>query len=133
MNIAVVGAHLSGLPLNPQLTERGGKLVRASGTAPLYKFFALPGSLPPKPGMLRVADGTGGSIELEVWELSSAAFGEFVGMVPPPLCIGTIDLEDGTKVKGFLVEPYAVAGAKEITRFGGWRAYLQSIQPEKTP
>ena len=126
MQIAVVGAHLSGLPLNRQLTERGGRLIRAARTAGCYRLFALPDTVPPKPGLLRVADGAGAGIELEIWELGPSEFASFVEAIPPPLGIGTIELDGGVTVKGFLVESYAVAGARDVTEFGGWRAYLKS-------
>ena len=126
MQIAVVGAHLSGLPLNGQLTERGGRLVRAARTANCYRLFALPNTTPPKPGLLRVPGQVGPGVELEVWEMEPAAFASFVEAIPPPLGIGTIDLEDGETVKGFLVESYAVEGARDITAFGGWRTFLKS-------
>jgi allophanate hydrolase len=126
MKIAVVGAHLSGLPLNGQLTDLGATLVRAARTKPSYRFYALPNTTPPKPGMLRVSEPTGRGIELEIWEMGTEAFGQFVAAIPPPLSIGTIELEDGQLVKGFLVESYAVSGAAEITRHGGWRNYLKS-------
>jgi allophanate hydrolase len=126
MHIAVVGAHLSGLPLNVQLTERGGRLVRAARTANCYRLFALPQATPPKPGLLRATGPAGNGIELEVWELGPAEFASFVDAIPPPLAVGTIELDDGGGVKGFLVESYAVAGAREITEFGGWRNYLNS-------
>jgi allophanate hydrolase len=128
MKIAVVGAHLSGLPLNSQLTELGAELVRASRTKPVYRLYALPNTIPAKPGMLRVSEPAGErGIELEVWELSAEAFGRLVAAVPPPLVIGTIELEDGEWVKGFLMESYAVGGAHEITKFGGWRQYLAQV------
>lgn len=120
--LAVVGAHLSGLPLNHELVTRGARLVRLARTAPAYRLFALPNTTPPKPGMARTGDGA--SIEVEVWELPHAAFGSFVANVPSPLCIGTIDLDDGSRVQGFLCESAALAGAEDITRFGGWRRYL---------
>lgn len=123
--IAVVGAHLSGLPLNHQLTDVGGRLVRAATTVPFYQLFALPGTVPPKPGMARSAERQGTGIELEVWELPVEAFARFVAAIPPPLGIGSIDLADGSWVKGFLCETYALSGAAEITKFGGWRAYLK--------
>lgn len=128
MTIAVVGAHLSGLPLNHQLTERGGTLVSAMRSAPFYRLYALPNTMPPKPGLKRVADRQPAGIELEVWELAPAAFADFVQQVPPPMCIGTIELEDGRQVKGFLAEPIAFEGAADITHFGGWRAYLASLK-----
>ncbi len=121
--IAVVGAHLSGQPLNKQLTERNATLVRACRTAPLYKLFALPGVPPARPGLVR-DDEQGGSIELEVWEMGAAEFGSFVAAIAAPLGIGTLRLEDGAQVQGFLCETYATRGAEDITSFGGWRAYL---------
>jgi allophanate hydrolase len=122
IRLAVVGAHLAGLPLNHQLTERGARLVWSGRTARRYQFFALPNSVPPKPGLVRVADG-GAAIAVEVWQMDPAAFGTFVAAVPAPLCIGTIELESGESVKGFLCEGHALAGAKDISAFGGWKAY----------
>ena len=121
--IAVVGAHLSGMALNGELKALGGRLLEAARTAADYKFYALK-TTPPKPGMLRVAAGTGSSIELEVWALSPAAFAKFVAAVPPPLSIGTVRLADGRGVKGFIVETADVDGAREISAFGGWRAFV---------
>jgi allophanate hydrolase len=121
--IAVVGAHLSGMVLNGELKALRGRLLEATSTAPDYKLYAL-ATTPPKPGMLRVAAGTGSSIELEIWALPAAAFGEFVAAIPPPLSIGTIRLADGRGVKGFIVEPTAVDGARDISAFGGWRAFM---------
>lgn len=125
VKLAVVGAHLSGLPLNHQLIERNARLVWSGTTAPQYRFYALPNTTPPKPGLVRVAEN-GAAIALEVWELSTAAFGSFVAAVPPPLCIGTVALANGEQVKGFLCEPAALVGAEDITRHGGWRVFLQS-------
>jgi allophanate hydrolase len=126
--VAVVGAHLSGQPLNHQLTDGKGVLVRACRTAAAYKLFALPNTTPPKPGMVRVAAGEGGvALEVEVWALPPAAFGTFVARVPAPLAIGSVELEDGARASGFLCESHALAGAKEISSFGGWRAYLRSV------
>ena len=121
--LAVVGAHLSGEPLNQQLTSVGGALVRACRTATSYKLFALPNTTPAKPGMVRAADGTGVALEVEVWALPPAAFGEFVARVPAPLCIGSVELEDGARASGFLCEPHALVGARDISSFGGWRAF----------
>jgi len=120
VRLAVVGAHLSGMPLNHQLTERRARLVRTARTAPTYRLYALEG----KPGLVR-ADA-GGAIELEVWELEPREFGSFVAQIPAPLGIGTLELEDGEQVKGFLCEPYAVRGRPDITQYGGWRAYLEA-------
>ena len=121
--IAVVGAHLSGMALNGELQALGGRLLEEAVTAPDYKLYALD-TTPPKPGMLRVDAGAGSTINLELWALSAAAFGKFVAAIPPPLSIGTIRLADGHGVKGFLVEPAAVNGARDISSFGGWRAYM---------
>jgi allophanate hydrolase len=122
--LAVVGAHLSGMPLNGELQNLGARLIERGSTAPHYRLFALAGTRPPKPGLLRVGNGSGGAIEVEVWALSEGAFGRFVAAVPPPLCIGTLELGDGRRVKGFLVEAEAVAGARDISSFGGWRAFM---------
>jgi allophanate hydrolase len=121
--LAVCGAHLSGLPLNPQLTQLGARLVRATRTAPHYQFYALPGTTPPKPGLVRVNNG-GASIEVEVWELPADAYGRFVAAIPTPLGIGTLTLENGETVQGFICEACAVESARNITEFGGWRTFL---------
>ena len=125
--MAVVGAHLSGQPLNWQLTQRRGRLVRTCRTHPDYKFYALKGTVPPKPGLVRIEGFEGPGVEVEIWALPEDTVGSFVEGVPQPLCIGTLRLEDGTLVKGFLVEPSAVTDATEITHFGGWRNYLKSL------
>jgi allophanate hydrolase len=123
--IAVVGAHLSGLPLNHQLTERGATLRRRARTAAAYRLYSLPGTQPRKPGLLRVGAG-GSAIELEVWDLPLRNVGSFLALVPPPLAIGSIELDDGSRVNGFLCEPIALEGAADISRHGGWRAFLAS-------
>ena len=122
--VAVVGAHLSGLPLNGELRELGGRLLETTRTAADYRLFALAGSQPAKPGLLRVGDGKGVGVEIEVWALANQAFGAFIDKVPPPMSIGTVRLGDGRSVKGFLVEAAATAGARDISSFGGWRAFL---------
>jgi allophanate hydrolase len=131
IEIAVVGAHLSGLALNHELVSLGGSFGRAVQTQPLYRLHALAGGPPRRPGMLRVAAG-GAAIAAEVWTLPDAGFGRFVAGVPSPLCIGTVLLADGTSPKGFLVEPAGLGGAEDITRFGGWRAYLASLAAAPT-
>jgi allophanate hydrolase len=122
--LAVVGAHLAGLPLNSELIALGATFLCEAKTTDDYRLYALPGSEPPKPGLLRVADGAGGAIRLELWSLDKAGFGAFIAGIPAPLGIGTIRLSDGSSAKGFLVEAEAVKGAEDITKFGGWRAYL---------
>ena len=125
IDVAVVGAHLSGQPLNGQLTGIGGKLVRAVRTAPAYRFYALPGE-PPRPGLVRVTSG-GAAIETEIWSVPAEKFGGFVAGIPAPLGIGKLQLEDGATVCGFICEPLGITGARDITEFGGWRAYRNSL------
>lgn len=125
VQVAVCGAHLSGLPLNPQLTQRGGRLVRTVHSAPLYRFYLLPGGPVMRPGMVRVDQG-GAAIEMEIWELPASEFGSFVAGIPAPLGIGSVQLEDGGSVQGFVCEAYAATGAQDITHHGGWRAFLAS-------
>jgi allophanate hydrolase len=124
VRVAVVGAHLSGMPLNSQLTQRGASLLRTTETAPDYRLFALPGTTPPKPGMVRVALGEGHRIKLEVWEMPVEHYGSFVSVIPAPLGIGTLTLADGSSVQGFTCEPLATSGAQDISHHGGWRAYM---------
>ncbi len=128
--IAVVGAHLSGMPLNGELREAGGRFVEKNMTAAHYRLYALAETEPPKPGLLRVKNGVGVAIEVEIWALSESAFGCFVAAVPRPLSIGTLELDDGRCVKGFLVEAEAIEGARDISSFGGWRAF---VGQEKAP
>jgi allophanate hydrolase len=127
--VAVVGAHLSGLPLNGELRTLGARLLETTTTAPDYKLYALKGTVPPKPGLLRVEDGKGAAIEVEVWALPVEGFGKFVVGIPSPLSIGTVKLSDGRSVKGFLLEAAASHDARDISSFGGWREYLASGAP----
>ncbi|GAC1305681.1 MAG: allophanate hydrolase [Vulcanimicrobiaceae bacterium] len=121
--LAVAGAHLSGFPLNAQLTERGAMLRGTYRTAPGYRLFALANTTPPKPGLVRDPALSGDGIEVEVWTLAPAAFGTFVAALPQPMGIGRVTLADGSEVAGFLCERYALDGATEVTSYGGWRAY----------
>jgi allophanate hydrolase len=128
IRIAVVGAHLEGMPLNHQLTSRGAAFVETTATADEYRLFALADSAPLKPGLVRAAAGEhGASIEIELWDLPTALFGSFAAEIPPPLAIGNVILRDGQIVKGFICEQYGLTDAREITSFGGWRAYLASL------
>lgn len=124
--VAVVGAHMSGLPLNGQLLELGGRLEKATRTAPAYRFYALPGGPPHRPGLVRVAEG-GGEIELEVWSLPADKIGALLRQIPAPLGLGSVSLADGTSVPGFLCEAHATTAAKDITSLGGWRAYVKTL------
>jgi allophanate hydrolase len=102
--------------------------VRQSETANCYKLFALPGGLPSRPGLLRVAEGQGTAIAVEVWALPVEGFARFVAGIPSPLSIGTLRLADGSSVKGFLCEPQDLLEARDISQYGGWRAYLASAE-----
>jgi allophanate hydrolase len=133
ISLAVVGAHLSGQPLNHQLTGRGARLIKACRTAPDYRLFALADTVPPKPGVVRERAFGGPGIELEVWAVPENHFGGFVAAVPPPLAIGSVQLDNGEWVKGFVCEPIGLEGATEITRFGGWRQYLDSMCAAPVP
>ena len=122
--LAVAGAHLTGQPLNHELTNRGGRLVKTCRTSGDYRLYALSNTKPAKPGLVREPKFNGWGIEVEVWAVPENTFGGFVAGIPAPLGIGTIQLEDGSSVKGFICEPAALSGAEEITRFGGWRSYV---------
>lgn len=126
--VAVCGAHMEGLALHWQLKDRNATLRQRTTTAPCYRLFAMPGSdtLPPRPALIR-DDTAGATIAVEVWELGAAEFGDFVSKIPAPLGIGKVRLEDGAEVPGFIAEPRAVDGAEEITRFGGWRAWVGEL------
>jgi allophanate hydrolase len=128
VRVAVVGAHLSGMPLNSQLTERGASLVGTASTAADYRLYALPGTTPPKPGLLRVAAGQGSAIALEVWDMPLQHYGSFVALIPAPLGIGTLTLADGSRVQGFVCEAEALHDAQDISHLGGWRAYIAALQ-----
>ncbi len=123
IDLVVVGAHLSGMPLNGQLSQLGARFSRSAKTSTAYRLYALAGQSVPKPGLIRVAEG-GAAVEIEVWRLSADAFGRFVAAIPPPLGIGTIELEDGSSAKGFLVETAGLNGASDISSFGGWRGFI---------
>ncbi len=123
VRVAVVGAHLTGMPLNHQLTSRQARLVEETRTAAEYRLYALANTTPPKPGLARVAED-GAGIVVELWDVPSAHFGAFVAEIPAPLGIGTLALADGREVKGFICEPHGLQGARDITSFGGWRAFL---------
>jgi allophanate hydrolase len=124
--LGVVGAHLRGQPLNHQLTDCGARYVRSCRTAADYRLFALSGTVPAKPGLVRAPGFAGHGIDMEIWAIPEHQFGGFVAAVPPPLTIGTVMLEDGQSVKSFLCESVGLYGSEEITQFGGWTNYLQS-------
>ena len=126
VRVAVVGAHLSGMPLNFQLTQRAAALVEQTTTAPCYRLYALANTQPPKPGLAKTEQGA--AIDVELWDIPLARFGEFVAEIPAPLGIGTLLLADGRRVKGFICEPWALQGATDITEFGGWRNYVASLK-----
>ncbi|HEX3638140.1 MAG TPA: allophanate hydrolase, partial [Paraburkholderia sp.] len=130
ITLAVVGAHLRGQPLNWQLQEAGARFIDATHTSSAYSLYALANTQPPKPGLVRVTNQQGVPIAVEVWDVPLRSFGKFVADVPAPLGIGTVQLASGLTVKGFICEPSAVSdgsGATDITPFGGWLAYLDSL------
>lgn len=122
VRVAVCGAHMSGLPLNSQLTTIGGRLTAKTTTSPSYSLYKLAGFTPPRPGLLRT--GQGNKVEVEVWEIPVDRYGAFVAAIPAPLGIGTLELVDGSWVQGFLCEAYATENAEDITHYGGWRGFL---------
>ena len=124
VRVAVVGAHLTGMPLNFQLTTRQAVLVEETQTASQYRLFALLEGPIKKPGLMRTEQGA--AITVELWDIPLARFGEFVAEIPAPLGIGNLTLADGRVVKGFICEGAALTGALEITEFGGWRNWLAS-------
>ncbi|MDF0749842.1 allophanate hydrolase [Marinobacter sp. 71-i] len=127
VKVAVVGAHLSGMPLNTQLVERHATLLEQTTTSPNYRLYALPNTAPPKPGLKRV-DAGGEDIIVEVWEMAASEFGSFVDLIPAPLGIGNVELADGRWVNGFICEGYGFDGARDVTGFGGWRAYITALK-----
>jgi allophanate hydrolase len=120
--LAVVGAHLTGRPLNPQLLSLGARYDRTTTTAPVYRLHALRTD-PPKPGLVHVGEG-GAAIEAEVWRLPAEGLGRLLSALPRPMTLGSVELADGTRVPGFLCEPSALENAEDITSYGGWRTYL---------
>lgn len=132
--VAVVGAHLSGMPLHGQLTERKARLLMRTHTAPRYQLYALPGTVPPKPGLMRLTDEapaeSGHAIELEVYAVPLSAVGSFLALIPSPLGLGSVELADGSWVKGFICEPCGIDGAQDISHFGGWRAYMAHVKAQ---
>ncbi|WP_422370819.1 allophanate hydrolase [Hoeflea sp.] len=131
--LTVCGAHMSGLPLNHELTSRGARFVKACRTSPDYRFYALAGGPPKRPGLVKSAEAGGAAIAVEVWAMPIEQFGSFMAGIPEPLCIGSVTLEDGTTTKGFLCEGRGVDGATEITALGSWRDYLASMPGSKLP
>jgi len=111
------------MPLNGQLTGRGGQRVAEVRSAPRYRLMALAGGPPQRPGMIRDPE-RGAAIEMELWSLPLEQFGGFVAEIPAPLGIGKVELEDGRWVCGFICEGIGERGAADITALGGWRQYL---------
>jgi allophanate hydrolase len=134
VQLSVVGAHMSGLELNHQLVEIGGKLAKTCRTAPVYRFYDITkeGDKVRRPGLVRVKDGAakdkkevGAAIETEVWSIPVEKLGHFVKNLKAPLTIGLVELEDGSRVLGFICEGFAAVNAKDISELGGWRNYVK--------
>ena len=126
VRLAVVGAHLKGMPLHSQLVERNARFIKSCKTARHYQLFALANTTPPKPGLVRIKEG-GDQIELELYDLPQESIGSFFNLIPAPLGLGTIELDDGTWVKGFICEPVGMIGASNISQYGGWKNYLKEM------
>jgi allophanate hydrolase len=124
LELAVCGAHMADLPLNWQLTERGGQFVRTARTSDRYRFFALAGGPPERPGLVRTEEAGGEPIGLEIWSLPLDQIGSFLAGIPAPLGLGSVELEDGSFVKGFICEASGASGARHISEYGNWRSYL---------
>ena len=124
MDIAVVGAHLSTFPLNPDLLTLGATFSERTTTSPNYKLYELQNNTPSKPGLVR--DSQGSRIEVEIWTMPLSNLGAFLSTISSPLGLGSVEMEDGRWVKGFICEPYGLVGAKDITEWGGWRNYKAS-------
>jgi len=120
----VVGAHLSGMPLNDQLQNAGAKFRAPAITAPDYRLYLISSQVPQKPGLIRVPGSQGPGIAGEIWTLEAGPFGGFVADIPAPLGIGKVTMSNGETVCGFLCEAYATEEARDITHFGGWRSYM---------
>lgn len=125
IEIAVCGAHMSGLPLNHQLTDRGGAFQCATTSAPDYAFYALNGGGVARPGMVRVEAGKGARVKMEIWRLPQDQFGSFMQQIPSPLGIGTVNLADGSQVLGFICESIASKAAQDISDLGDWRRFVE--------
>ena len=121
IEIAVCGAHMSGLPLNGELTRLGARFLRSARTIAAYRLYSLPGGPPQRPGLVRCDEAAGAAIQVEVWALPRRRSGTFIAGIPAPLCIGTVALADGTAPKGFLCEPAGAVGARDVSAFGDWR------------
>lgn len=132
ITVAVVGAHLTGMPLNSQLVERDAVLLEATHTAPCYRLYALANTVPPKPGLIRNEKDGGDSIPIELWQMPIEHFGSFVGLIPAPLGIGSLETVDGRWVKGFICEPWAIDDATDITELGGWRNYIAALNKKES-
>ena len=128
LDLVVCGAHMSGLPLNGQLRERDAVHVSSTQTAAGYRLFALAGGPPHRPALVRDAR-EGRAIDVEIWRIPAAHVASFMQLVPPPLGIGSVELADGTTLKGFICEHGGLEGAQDITHHGGWRRYLQATPP----
>ncbi|NCW34258.1 MAG: hypothetical protein EBV92_13615 [Betaproteobacteria bacterium] len=120
----MVGAHLRGMPLNGQLIACRARFIRESSTSNAYRLYALADTVPPKPGLIRVPPGTGACIAIEIWEMPLSSYGSFVSQIPSPLGVGQISTRDNELIQGFLCESLAIEGSKDITAYGGWKAYL---------
>ncbi|MDB5812257.1 MAG: atzF [Betaproteobacteria bacterium] len=126
VRVAVVGAHLSGMPLNHQMIEHGASLLKVTRTLPRYRLYLLPDTSPAKPGLIASGDQPGHAIDIEIWNMPVERYGQFVAAIPAPLGIGTIELEDGSSAQGFVCTQPLPPAARDISTFGGWRNFIAS-------
>jgi allophanate hydrolase len=121
------------MPLNHELATRGAIFVEKTTTAKKYRLFKLTDTTPPKPGLSHCGNETGAAIEVELWDLPLGTVGSFLAGIPAPFGLGTVELIDGRMVHGFICEGYAIGNGEDITSFGGWRNYCDSIQQIASP
>ncbi len=119
--LAVNGTLMRGLELEPNMRAAGATFVREAATQPMYRLWTIDDV---HPAMIRVTDGSGTSVAVEVWDVPDAGFAGILLKEPPGLSIGKVTLADGEEVLGVIGEPALVEGKPEITEHGGWRAYL---------
>lgn len=126
ITVAVCGLHMRGMPLEPQMIGLGASFIETIQTAPAYKLYRLP-TTPSKPGLIRVTEG-GSAVEVELWSMPVASFGQFTASIPAPLGIGKIEMQDGRILSGFVCEAYAAQNGIDISQHGGWRNALAAVQ-----
>jgi gamma-glutamylcyclotransferase (GGCT)/AIG2-like uncharacterized protein YtfP len=121
--LAVNGTLMRGLALNQNMLDAGARFLREAMTMPEYRLWSIDDR---HPAMIRVSEG-GAAIAVEVWAVPAPGLARILQAEPPGLCIGKARLMDGDEVLGVLAEPVLCEGRREITRWGGWRAYMAAV------